>query len=648
MAKQYLTRANLIDGGVSPISSPNVQVPIKNIALAGEADLFGSLAQRLDSFSQVAFKAAGQEAERQGMKFGIDNAPTLEEVEAAKLLGKPVEISGDYSSGQIFQQAAYKGSMAVTETHYSTAARKALMEVVIDNAESTPEIFSQRVSAVVTEYSQALAQLDPASAAKLQSSLGIVANGNILQHSRSFALKQKKELRESARVGSIQKLDGILDVIKGFKVDPTNQLTIDVLIDGQLEEAVNLLEAAEVGPLKIQEFKERFKNKAIADKIKYLAFSVENIDNPTGAREETLIYDVARSLKKGNYKAKEVQQVFDSLPTAADRIKAIAGVMTIADQRKKIRIGDQLAKDAEKDKVKDAWSTNFTKRLFSEDNKFPTRQAALNEINKSPLEGDERLKWYGAVNSVFSDKKTGKLTTEQKEAASENYTKLYEQFLNDGMGVNGLIDWQQNNPDKIPLSGNDGINLKDLHAKALSIQKTELKDIEKAIKRNTDISKDNFIKDTELVKDPFREGGVIFNLFRNDVRRRALEIYNNKKGEGFEKEQAVMDFLDPSKQPFQQIQSMFLARLPKARQNFDKMLAASEKLQKDAPPSIINVDPINSEKELVKLSAYKKANDPTMLNAAKNYLIKNYAYPPNLEATSKNINTFIDERIKGL
>ena len=648
MAKQYLNRASLVEGGVAPISAPSVNVPVKNIALAGQANMFGSLAQRLDAFSQVAFKEAGQQAERAGLKFGMDHAPTLADVESAKALGKPVELSGDFSSGQIFQQAAYKGSLAITETHFSTAARKALMDVVVANQDQPPEIFAEKVSSVVTEYSTALAQVDPASGAKLQNSLGIVANGNVVSHAKQYALQQKKEARESAIAGADEIKNGLLPTIKGFNYNPAKpEVTLDSILDSQLQQAINKLEAAEASAVKIQDFKNKWGAAVVKSKIEFLAFTIEQLENPKKMKEKELAYDVARRLKDKTYPDKKAFSVFWSLPKAVDRKKAVKAILAIGDQNEKARIGDQLKRDTEKEKAKDAWTTSFTSRLHSEDNKFETYQEALNAINNSPLDGGERLKFYNAAKAVFTVKKT-KLSEEEKQNASDKYTELYNMILTDRMGVSGLSAWLNENPGLIPMGGNEGINFQKLSQIALATQKTELSRIEQAIKRNTDVAKNLFTSDTEVVKSRERSGGVIFNLFVQDVRRRAMDIYNNKTGLGFEKEQAVMDFLDINKPPLQQIQSMFLARLPKAQQNLRKLMAKAKSLGKDSLPSVLNVDPIKSEKELRVLNSFRGAEGEEALGAAKNYLMKYYAYPEGLTPTTDNIKKFIEERIKGL
>lgn len=638
MAKQYLTRANLIDGGVSPISSPNVQVPIKNIALAGEADLFGSLAQRLDSFSQVAFKAAGQEAERQGMKFGIDNAPTLEEVEAAKLLGKPVEISGDYSSGQIFQQAAYKGSMAVTETHYSTAARKALMEVVIDNAESTPEIFSQRVSAVVTEYSQALAQLDPASAAKLQSSLGIVANGNVLQHSRSFALKQKKELRESAIVGADQMKNSIPDLIEGFQYNAaTPEITLDSIINAEKEQAINKMKNADVGKLKIQEFSEQFDEQITSGKITYIRKMVRNLDNPDGRREQSLVYDVARKLRDGKYEDRNVQYAFDSLKTADDRSKAQAEILREGNLAEQTRIGDQKEKEDLLESAREATRLSIQNKIM---NKEISRSKAMELVENSNLTSfgsGSKDTFYKLIDAIYKQSNE-KLSTEEQEIVSRKFNDIVTKIEDDKYSLKQVRDMASINKELLPVTGNDGLNWNQLIKIAKTQETSELKAINDQVKMITDRAKPAFYASDNVLNltNADRAGQRLFQQFKVDLMQRVSDEYEETK-----LRDQVLEKYDPSSKLVNNLMEVYLSRRPSLSQQIKRMTKGEQTGSQLNANRFTNID---SEKELRAIkSHYKTLTDKTVKMANK-FLHERYGMTLLKNPKVDEVKTFIESR----
>ena len=171
-------------------------------ALQAEALSYGTLAKRLGAFKDIAFKERAEQAQATGKLYGIQNAPTIQDVEKAQKLGEPVEVVGDSTSVQVWKKAAYKGSLAVLEANYSTVARKALTEAVVKaegNPTTTPETLQTNLQSVVDSYTKELAKIDPSSGAKLNSSLGIYANTRYVEFSRTYAkriLKAKKEETE--------------------------------------------------------------------------------------------------------------------------------------------------------------------------------------------------------------------------------------------------------------------------------------------------------------------------------------------------------------------------------------------------------------------------------------------------------------------
>ena len=80
--------------------------------------------------------------------------------------------------------------MAVVESHYATAAQKAMTDIFVkadaDNT-MTPAEVQMQMQAAVTEYTKSLSMLDASSAAKLTNKLGVMANSKYVEFSRSYA-----------------------------------------------------------------------------------------------------------------------------------------------------------------------------------------------------------------------------------------------------------------------------------------------------------------------------------------------------------------------------------------------------------------------------------------------------------------------------
>lgn len=185
----------------------NVRVPTDDPQNRVLAQGLGSLANRLDTFKATAFKVAGQRAQTMGTVYGAANAPTQDQLLKAQQTGEVIDLPGDASSLNIFNQAAYAGSLSVVEDRVEIAGRRALTQAMAEAAadpDMDPQTFTAKLDTVVREYSAQMATVSPTSAAKVNSSLGLLANSQVVSFSREFmtkAIKQQTNVaKESANV----------------------------------------------------------------------------------------------------------------------------------------------------------------------------------------------------------------------------------------------------------------------------------------------------------------------------------------------------------------------------------------------------------------------------------------------------------------
>ena len=246
---EFFNRANLLQGSVSPVAGGNVSVPMDDPNNKLLAQGFGSLASRLDAFKTTAFNVAGERAKAAGAAYGVRNAPTVEQVELAKRTGQPIDLPGDPSSLKIYDQAAYDGSLAVTESQFTSAGRRALtdaMALAAQDPNIKPTEFAGRMDTIVSEYSNMMGQISPTSGAKIAATLSTTANGQLVSFSRSFATQQKKELKNSAYQDFDIMVDTLVTTIDGFQPGETTPdgqptATLDQIIASKRLEAENIL-----------------------------------------------------------------------------------------------------------------------------------------------------------------------------------------------------------------------------------------------------------------------------------------------------------------------------------------------------------------------------------------------------------------------
>ena len=204
---------------VTPVSG-GVSVPTGgDPALQVQAQSFGSLANRIGQFAATANKMAAAEAEAKGLAYGARNAPTAAEVELAMETGKPIELPGDASSYNVFQQAAFKGSLAVTEDRMDMAGRRYLTQMFAEEAadpEMDPSTLTAKLDSAVAEYASSLSAISPKSGAKVGKSLGILANSQVVQFTREYMARQTKLNKSNAIANGSSLIAQSSKIVSGY------------------------------------------------------------------------------------------------------------------------------------------------------------------------------------------------------------------------------------------------------------------------------------------------------------------------------------------------------------------------------------------------------------------------------------------------
>ena len=224
---------------IAPTSVAGVQVATDSRVSRIEIQGYSDLAARMDQLSGVAFKYAFQKAETSGLTYGALAAPTAEQVEIAREVGRPItaaDLPGDPNSISFYQQAARKGAVAVVEDRIESAGRRALTEAILAAASdpaTTPEEFGLNLDNIVKEYSDSMEAISPGSAAKVSASLALIANGQAVSFSRTYATEQAK-LRKNEAISEVTpRIEIMKGIIEGY--DPNSDVPLDDLLAAELE-----------------------------------------------------------------------------------------------------------------------------------------------------------------------------------------------------------------------------------------------------------------------------------------------------------------------------------------------------------------------------------------------------------------------------
>jgi len=229
---------------VTPVSG-GVRVPTgPDPALRIQAQGFGSLANRLSQFEATANKMAASEAEAKGLAYGARNAPTIEDIEEAKSIGAPVELAGDPSSFNVYQQAAYKGSLAVAATRYEVEGRRKISEeFTAASADTTlaPTDLRAKFDSIISEYANAFSAVSPTEAGKMQKSLSMLATSNLQSYSRSYATAQIKQGKADAIGRAVTRIGDAVSMVDGYQT-PINPQPNTASLADQISSVRQLIE----------------------------------------------------------------------------------------------------------------------------------------------------------------------------------------------------------------------------------------------------------------------------------------------------------------------------------------------------------------------------------------------------------------------
>ena len=382
---EFFNRANLLQGSVSPIAGGNVSVPTDDPNNKLLAQGLGNLSSRLNQFSSTAFKVAGEQAKMAGTLYGARNAPTQQQLAQAKP-GEVVDLPGDASSLNIFNQAAYAGSLSRVEDSVEIAGRRALTEVMAEAAADPtmdPQTFTAKLDTVVQEYSAQMGTVSPTSAGKVNASLGMVANAQVVSFSREFMAKAIKQQTNEAKENVNTIIDAAPLTITGHTAN--GDVTLLESLTKERSRIRSILEKApgvkeDVILRAVTRFDKKVR-KAQEDVVLNWARSTEEFfDNPTGAFREL------QKLTFGK-KAKVPDNIKDvwAITEVGTKTKIVDSLISQTTAMVRLDEIENKRRDETKEDIVNTQTTNFNKAMTRKDKSWQEKsvgmQAAINTLN---------------------------------------------------------------------------------------------------------------------------------------------------------------------------------------------------------------------------------------------------------------------------
>lgn len=145
--------------------------------LKEQAQQLTTITSALDRVSNFAFKRAMEQAEREGLQYGAENQPSLEQVMAAVQRGEsPQELFA--KPGTVFGDAARKIQAGQLRNELEVVGRKKLADLsaIVDNGNFNLQEVQREISSLTAGYAKAISAVSPEEGLKFRASMGTAGN----------------------------------------------------------------------------------------------------------------------------------------------------------------------------------------------------------------------------------------------------------------------------------------------------------------------------------------------------------------------------------------------------------------------------------------------------------------------------------------
>ena len=186
----------------------------------------GQLSNSMDRMSQFFAEKASMEAEIEGQQYGARNAPTAEQLQDAFQSGEELELPGGF--GTVFDRAARKAALDITQTEIEFEARKRINEIITTATlnGTNPSTMLDDIDAVTHGFAATFDDNSPGVARKLRAGLSIWANSKMASYENSYIADQKAKSQSQFVSNTLGKLEGLSKIIEfGIETEETDPAT---------------------------------------------------------------------------------------------------------------------------------------------------------------------------------------------------------------------------------------------------------------------------------------------------------------------------------------------------------------------------------------------------------------------------------------
>lgn len=145
--------------------------------LKEQANQLQTITSALDRVSNFAFKRAMEQAEREGLQYGAENQPSLEQVMAAMEKGEsPQELFA--KPGTVFGDAARKVQAGQLRNELEVVGRRKLSDLsaIVESGNFNLQEVQREITSLTTGYAKAISSVSPEEGLRFRASMATAGN----------------------------------------------------------------------------------------------------------------------------------------------------------------------------------------------------------------------------------------------------------------------------------------------------------------------------------------------------------------------------------------------------------------------------------------------------------------------------------------
>ena len=174
----------------------------------------GQLQQSLNRMTNFFAEQNRIQAKIEGEEYGAANAPTMEQIVAARQTGEELKLPGDKNS--LFGRAARQAAATVVSSELELAAHKEMNAAILDfkEREANPAGLQDKLDAIILGYSSTFDETVPSMARSLKSKLALNAQTKYANYHSAYISNQQEKSRASWLANSNLEFDNFSNLFR--------------------------------------------------------------------------------------------------------------------------------------------------------------------------------------------------------------------------------------------------------------------------------------------------------------------------------------------------------------------------------------------------------------------------------------------------